>query len=48
MPLNMHMEHNMGYHSITKFYKTLKFNWLCSQTSKCNIKWAASRYIELP
>ena len=27
----------MGYHSITKFYKTLKFNSLCSKTSKCNI-----------
>ena len=21
----------MGYHSITKFYKTMKFNWLCSK-----------------
>ena len=23
------MELNMGYHSITQFYKTLRFDWLC-------------------
>ena len=38
----------MGYHSITEFYKTLKFNWLCSKTSRCNIKWAGSHYIAFP
>ena len=38
----------MGYYSITKFYKTLKFNWLCSDTSKFNVIWAALRYIALP
>ena len=35
----------MGYHCITKFYKTSKFNLLCCKTSKCNVKWAGSRYI---
>ena len=24
------MSLNMGYYSIAKFYKTLKFSWLCS------------------
>ena len=38
------MERNMGYHSITNFYKTLKFNWSCSKTSKCNVKWAFALY----
>ena len=47
MLLNMHRR-NMGYHSVTKFYKTLKFNWLCSKTSKCNVKWAGLRYVALP
>ena len=37
-----------SYHSIINFKKTLKFNWLCSKMSKCNVKWAASRYIVLP
>ena len=36
MSFNMH-ESNMGYRSITKFYKTLKLNWLCSKISKCNV-----------
>ena len=38
----------MGYHSLTEFDKTLKFNWLCSKTSKCNVKWAGLRHIALP
>ena len=42
------MESNVVYHSITKSYKTLKFNWLCSKMSKCNVKWDSSRYIALP
>ena len=29
------MESNMGYHSVTQFYKTFKFNCFCSKTSKC-------------
>ena len=48
MSLNMHGTQYHGYHSITKFYKTLKFNWLCSISSKINVKWAGSRYIALP
>ena len=44
----MCLERNMGYHSIINFYKTLKFNWLRSKTSKCSVKWAGSRYIALP
>ena len=24
----------MGYHSITQFYKALKFNWLCSKMQR--------------
>ena len=47
MLLNMHRR-NMGYHSIIKFYKTLKFSWLCSKTSKCNVKWAGLCYVALP
>ena len=47
MSLNMH-ERNMGYHSITKFYKTLKLNWLSSKTSKWDVKWDGSHYIALP
>ena len=54
MSLNMHgtqygllqQTSLLGY--ITKFYKKLKFNWLCSKMSKCNIKWAASSYMGLP
>ena len=42
------MERNMGYQRLTKFYKTLKFKWLCSKTSKCNVKWASLQYIALP
>ena len=34
----------MGYHSIINFYKTLKFNWLCSKTLKSNVKRAGSLY----
>ena len=28
----------MDYHSIRKFYKTLKLNWLYSKKPKCNVK----------
>ena len=48
MSLNIYMECNIGYHSITNFNETLNFIWLCSKTSKCNVKWAGSRYIALP
>ena len=48
MSLNMHGTHYGLYHRITKVYKTSKFNWLCSKASKCNVKWAGSRYIALP
>ena len=37
----------MGYNSIIKFYKTLKFNWLCSKTSKCNVNWFARYSVAL-
>ena len=26
-----------GLSQYTKFYKMLQFNWLCSETSKCNV-----------
>ena len=42
------MERNIGYNSITNFYKTLKFNRLCCKMSKSNVKWTGSRYIALP
>ena len=42
------MERNMSYQSITKFYKTLKFNLLCSKTSKYYVKWAGLSYMALP
>ena len=48
MSLNMHGMQFGQYHSITKVYKTSKFNWLCSKASKCNVKWTISRYIALP
>ena len=47
MSLNMHGTH-YGLYGNTNFYKMLKFNWLCSKTSKCNVKWAGSRFIGLP
>ena len=28
----------MGYQRLTKFYKTLKFNWLCSKNVKMQRK----------
>ena len=41
MSLNMHgMQYGLLEHSF--FNKKLKFNWLCSKTSKCNVKWAGS------
>ena len=47
MSLNMHgTQYGLSEHNI--FYKTLKFNWLCSKTSKCNVKWSGLRYISLP
>ena len=47
MSLNMHgTQYVLSQHNF--FYKTLKFNWLCSKMSKCNVKWATSRYIALP
>ena len=47
MSLNMHgAQYGLSQHN--KFYKTLKFNWLCSKTSKCNVKRAGSRDIALP
>ena len=48
MSLNMHGTQYGLSHIITKFYKTLKLNWLCSKMSKCNVNWATSRYIALP
>ena len=47
MILNMHgTQYGLSQHNkILKFYKALEFNWLCSKTSKCNIKWAGSRDI---
>ena len=44
----MCMERNNGYHSIIQIYKTIKFIWLCSKTSKYNVKWAGLRYVALP
>ena len=47
MSLNMYgMQYGLSQHN--KIYKTFKFNWLCSKTSKCNVKWAGSCYIALP
>ena len=55
MSLNMHgTQFVLSQHKIIiikkkqKKKKTLKFYWLCSKTSKCNVKWASSRYIVLP
>ena len=46
MPLNMHgTQYELSQNIF--FYKMLKFNWLCSKMSKCNVKWAALRYIAL-
>ena len=44
------MSLDMGYDSITKFYKTLKFNWLCSkrQMQRKMDRLNRSRYIALP
>ena len=47
MSLNMHGTH-CGLSQKTNFYKTLKFNWLCSKTSISNVKWAGLRYIAVP
>ena len=48
MLLNMHgTQYGLPQHN-NFFYKTLKFNWLCSKTSKYNVKSAGSRYIALP
>ena len=47
MSLNMHgTQYGLSQHN--KLYETLKFNWLCSKTSKCNVKWAGFRCIALP
>ena len=32
------MKRNMDYHSITQYYKTLRFDWLCSKQSKSKRK----------
>ena len=37
MSLNMHERQN-GLSQHNTFYKTLKYNWLCSKTSKCNCR----------
>ena len=37
----------MGYHSVTKYYKTLRFDWLCNEPPKWNVKCAGSRYLAL-
>ena len=48
MCLNMHgMQYGQSQHNKI-LQKLLKFNWLCSKTSKGNIKWAGLRYIALP
>ena len=45
--LNMHGT-KMFYHCITKYYKTLSFDWLCSKPSKCNVKCAGAGFVALP
>ena len=47
MSLDMQGTQN-GLSQLTKIFKSLKFNWLCSKTSKCNLKWACLRDIALP
>ena len=40
MTLNMHgTQYGLSQHN--KIFKTLKFNWLCFKTSKCNVKWVS-------
>ena len=48
MSLNMHgTQYGLPQHN-SFFYKTLKFYWLCSKTSKYNVKGASLRHIALP
>ena len=46
MSLNMYkMQYGLSQHN--KFFKTLKFNLLCSKMSKCKVKCAGLHYIAL-
>ena len=47
MSLNMQgTPYGLSQHK--RFNKKLKFNWLCSKTSICNVQWASLRNIALP
>ena len=47
MSLNMHgTQYGLSQHN--KLLRNVEVNWLCSKTSKCNIKWAGLGSIALP
>ena len=49
MLLNTHeTQYGLSQHNIILQNVKVFKNWLCSKTSKCNVKWAGLCYIALP